>query len=179
MGIVLCLILPGCSDEGDEEKPPASNGDAPPDNNGNQNGDETPPAPLPGLPDDTAGYNTWLRLNANPIPPIDGGDAHRGTKNVFVNQTREAIAPGGQQQFPYPEGTIVVKESTRPGADFIGLIAIMRKKQGSDPAHNDWTFVEYTRNAADAEFSEVASGGVCTGCHSGARDTDYVWTRLE
>ena len=61
-----------------------------------------PPAALPGLPDDIAGYDQWLKLNAKPIPPAPGGDPHNGTKNVYVNQTREKIAPNGEQQFPYP-----------------------------------------------------------------------------
>ena len=179
LGIMACLMLSGCGGESNNEPGQLdTNGETPMDN-----GDETPngdlPEPLPGLPADTAGYDTWLRLNANPIPPIPGGDAHNGTKNVFVNQTRDTIAPNGQQRFPYPEGAIVVKESVRPGADFIGLIAIMRKKAGSSPADNDWTFVEYTRSAADATFREIASGGICSGCHSGAANTDYVWTTLE
>ena len=82
---------------------------------------------------------------------------------------------GADAQFP--NGTIVVKEAMRPGADFIGLIATMRKRQGADPAHNDWVFVEYTRDAPDARFQEIASGSVCWSCHMGALDLDYVFTR--
>ena len=134
---------------------------------------------LPGLPDDTAGYEDWLKLNVQPIPPVGGSDPHRGTKNVYVNQTLEAIAPNGQQQFPYPDGTIVVKEAIRPNRDFIGLIAVMWKEAGSNPAFGDWRFEEYLRGAPDAEFRLAFSGGVCTGCHSGAAATDFVFTQLE
>lgn len=136
-------------------------------------------APLPGLPGDVAGYTQWLKLNAEPIPPVPGGDPHNGTKNVYVNKTRETIAPGGEQQFPYPDGSIVIKEATRPGKDFIGLIAIMRKKAGVDPDHNDWEFIEYVRNASDAEFKVIAEGRVCWGCHTQVEDIDYVFTELE
>ena len=94
---------------------------------------EEPVVALPGLPDDIAGYTHWLKLNAEPIPPVGGGDPHNGTKNVYVNQTRDTIAPNGTQEFPYPEGSIVVKDATRPGKDYIGLVAIMRKKAGTDP----------------------------------------------
>lgn len=139
---------------------------------------EEKPVALPGLPNDVAGYEKWLKLNAKPIPPR-GGDAHNGTKNVYVNQTRATIAPGGQQKFPYPEGSIVVKEANRPGKDFIGLIAIMRKVKGIDPAHNNWMFVEYVRDGKDEAFGEIARGAICWGCHVGAKDTDYVWTLLE
>lgn len=139
---------------------------------------EEPVAALPGLPDDIAGYTRWLKLNAAPIPPAPGGDPHNGTKNVYVNQTRDAIAPGGAQQFPYPDGSIVVKEATRPGKDYIGLIAIMRKKAGIDPDHNDWQFIEYVRNAPDAEFRVIAQDGICWGCHAQVEDIDYVFTEL-
>ena len=134
---------------------------------------------LPGLPDDVAGYEKWLKINADPIPPVVGGDPHNGTKNVYVNKKRDEIAPDGEQQFPYPDGSIVVKDATRPNKDFIGLVAIMRKKAGSDPDHNDWEFIEYTRNDPDADFAVIASGRICWGCHARAEDTDYVFTELE
>ncbi len=140
---------------------------------------EEPVVPLPGLPEDVAGYTGWLKLNAEPIPPVPGGDPHNGDKNVYVNKTRETIAPNGEQQFPYPDGSIVVKEAYRPGKDYVGLIAIMRKKAGVDPDHNDWEFIEYTRNASDADFAVIAKDGVCWGCHARVEDIDYVFTELE
>jgi hypothetical protein len=63
----------------------------------------------------------------------------------------------------------VVKEAVRPGADFIGLIAVMRKRRGADPEHNDWVFVEFTREAESARFGEIGSGSVCWSCHVGAQ----------
>ena len=140
---------------------------------------EVPVVVLPGLPNDIAGYTRWLKLNAEPIPPVAGGDPHNGTKNVYVNQTRDAIAPNGTQAFPYPDGSIVVKDATRPGKDYIGLIAIMRKKAGTDPDHNDWEFIEYVRNAPDAAFSVIAQGRICWGCHAQVKDMDYVFTELD
>lgn len=134
---------------------------------------------LPGLPDYVAGYENWLKLNAEPIPPAPGGDPHNGTKNVYVNQDREAIAPDGTQTFPYPDGSIVVKEATRPNKDFIGLIAIMRKVAGSDPDHNDWEFIEYTRGASDDDFTILARDRVCWGCHARVENIDYVFTELD
>jgi hypothetical protein len=122
----------------------------------------------PGVPGFVAGYRDWLKLNDAPIPPRDS-DPHNGTKDVFASKARMA---NGR----FPVGTIVVKEAARPGADFIGLIAIMRKQRGADPEHNDWVFVEYTREAANARFGEQAAGAVCWSCHVGARDLDYVFT---
>jgi len=127
-----------------------------------------PPKAPPGVPGFVAGYRGWVKLNDAPIPPRDS-DPHDGTKDVFAS--RERLANGR-----FPAGTIVVKEAVRPGADFIGLIAIMRKQRSADPEHNDWVFVEYTREAANATFGEIASGAVCWSCHVGARDLDYVFT---
>jgi hypothetical protein len=135
-----------------------------------------PPAPKPqskpkappGTPAFIAGYREWTKLNGAPIPPRES-DPHEGTKNVFASKQ-----PGANGRFPH--GTVVVKEATRPGADFVGLIAVMRKQKGSDPRHNDWVFVEWTREAPGARFGRIASGAVCWSCHVGALDTDYVFT---
>ena len=108
------------------------------------------------------------KLNDAPIPPRDA-DPHNGTKNVYVS--REQLANGR-----YPAGTIVVKDAVRPGTDFIGLIAIMRKEPGADPTHRNWVFAEYTRDARGEPFQEIASGAVCWSCHMGALDNDYVFT---
>ena len=126
------------------------------------------PAALPGLPKRIAGYEAWTKLNDAPLPPRDS-DPHLGTKEVYASKEMRA---NGR----FPNGTIIVKEGIRPGKDFIGLIAIMRKERGADPAHNDWLFVEYTRDKKNAAFSELASGAVCYGCHIGAESADYVWT---
>lgn len=177
--LISCLLLSACAEkqleelieqQEEEEKTEAAEEPIQP--------EETVVA-LPGLPDDVAGYTQWLKLNADPIPPVPGGDPHNGTKNVYVNKTREDIAPNGEQQFPYPDGSIVVKEANRPGKDYVGLIAIMRKKAGVDPDHNDWEFIEYVRNAPDAEFSVIAKDGVCWGCHARVGDIDYVFTELQ
>ncbi len=128
---------------------------------------EEPPAPLPGLPRFTAGYDEWPKLNGKRLPPRDS-DPHLGTKQVYASKPAR---PGGV----FPNGTIIVKEAARPGKDFVGLVAVMRKKPGADPAHNDWVFVEWTREAPDERFSEVASGAVCWSCHAGAAEHDYVW----
>ncbi|MBC8233344.1 cytochrome P460 family protein [bacterium] len=173
LALVLIFILVNCGDDDNGNDISTSE---------NGNGVEFPDEKLnvlPGLPDDVAAYQKWLKLNDQPIPPLEGADPHRGTKNVYLNRERAVIVINGQQQFPYPDGAIIVKESIPPGEDFIGLIAIMRKMQGSNPDHNDWTFVEYTRNDSDEAFQKIASGASCWGCHSEAVDTDYVFTLLE
>jgi hypothetical protein len=125
------------------------------------------PQALPGLPRSLAGYETWTKLNARPIPPRSA-DPHEGTKNVFAS----VEASGGR----YPDGAIVVKEARRPGKRFVGLVAMMRKQQGAEPEHNDWVWIEWVRDGPDEPFRELARDAVCYGCHAGARETDYVFT---
>jgi hypothetical protein len=153
-----------------ESPPPAAEPEPPPEP---EPPAEPGPTPLPGegLPESILGYQDWLRLNEQPIPPVEDGDAHLGTKDVFAS--READRSDGS--LVYPDGTIIVKEAARPDSDFIGLVAIMRKEAGADPDHGDWVFVEYTRSAPDAAFSVQARDAVCWNCHVGAEQTDWVW----
>jgi hypothetical protein len=181
LALVFVLALAACGGEPEPPPPPAAAPEpetttAPettaPETTTAETTTEVAPPPKPkappGVPGFVAGYRTWVKLNEAPIPPRDS-DPHNGTKDVFAS--RERLANGR-----FPLGTIVVKEAARPGADFIGLIAIMRKQRGADPEHNDWVFVEYTREAADAAFGEQAAGAVCWSCHVGARELDYVFT---
>ena len=159
------------ADPATSEEAPATTTEAEPTTGETTTEAEPPPAPKapPGVPAFVAGYRDWVKLNRAPIPPR-ADDPHEGTKNVYASRERRANG-----RFPF--GTIVVKEASRPGRDFIGLIAIMRKERGADPAHNDWRFVEYTREARSERFQEIGRGAVCWSCHAGALDTDYVFTR--
>jgi hypothetical protein len=162
---IAAIALAGCggSDEmaAPEPTPPAAPVTSEPES-------QPQPEALPGLPAELAGYREWEKLNAEPIPPRDS-DPHNGTKEVYASVPAEAGV--------YPPGTIVVKEAARPGASFIGLVAMMRKEEGANPEHNDWVMVEWVRDAPDAKFEEIAGGSVCTSCHMQVRDTDYVFTR--
>jgi Cytochrome P460 len=108
-------------------------------------------------------------LNEEPIPPRADGDAHLGTKDVY-----SADGPRSDGWL-YPNGSIIVKEAARPDTGFIGLVAIMRKARGANPAHNNWVWDEYTRSSPDELFTLTASDEVCWQCHMGAAEADYVW----
>jgi hypothetical protein len=177
MGRILVLVLAAallaaCGSSDEEAIPPQPATTAPPETTTAP--PEVPgttaevPAPLPGLPKSIAGYGDWTKLNKASIAPRDS-DPHLGTKEVYASKEMRSTGL-------FPNGTIIVKEATRPGKDFLGLIAVMRKERGADPAHNDWLFVEYTRDSRKEAFAEVASGAVCYGCHVGAEETDYVFT---
>jgi hypothetical protein len=183
---LLLLALAACGGNGDAAPEAATDEEAPPTTTADSGtvteettteGSSPPPPPppapppapeaLPGLPNWTAGYREWMKLNASPIPPRDA-DPHLGTKQVYASREKRRDL--------YPPGTVIVKEARRPGADFVGLVAGMRKVPGSNPDHNDWVFVEWTRESRDAPFTELARGAVCESCHSGVAPQDYVFT---
>lgn len=136
-----------------------------------------PPMAAPGLPQDLAGFMGWLKLNSAPIPPSPAAP-HGDQKNVYVNQTRADITAGASQTFPYPDGSIVVKEGSR-GGDRAAIVAVMRKIAGIDPEHGDWEYIEYSRSSTDAPYTLLAEGAVCWTCHVNAQSTDWVYTALD
>jgi hypothetical protein len=121
------------------------------------------------LPDDIPGYQTrCIRMNAQPIPRSPS-DPHNGVKNVYACAVDQATLEANSR--PFPDGALVVKESTRDGESFPWLIALARKQGGS------WRWDEYTRNFADEDFRHILSGqSVCTGCHARARAADWIFT---
>jgi len=121
--------------------------------------------PLPGLPQWTAGYTGWTKLNRRPIPPR-ASDAHSGTKNVYASKrARNGV---------YPVGTVIVKDVRRPGSRTIDVVAAMRKR--SRGANHGWEMIEWTRSSPSSRFTILAQGSICYGCHIGARP-DYVFTK--
>ena len=121
------------------------------------------------LPDDVEGYATrCVRMNATEIPPYDG-DPHRGFKNVYACNVERAAVEANTR--PFPEGALIVKESTRPGESAAWLVATARKQNGN------WQWDEYTRNFSDESLRHnLAASSVCTGCHQEARGVDWIFT---
>lgn len=126
------------------------------------------------LPADLAHFRErCVKLNAAPIPEKDS-DPHRGVKDVWACNVKSDEIPDadGTAPFPYPDGTVIVKESTRQGQDYPWLIATARKQGGT------WTWDEYTRNFPDEELLHIyAKEDVCTGCHEDvAASSDWIFT---
>lgn len=121
------------------------------------------------LPGDIPGYDArCVRMNATPIAVTDP-DPHNGVKNVYAcNVPQQALQANKR---PFPDGTVIVKESRRDGNPWIWLIATARKQGGK------WRWNEYTRNAADGQFRHIlAPESVCTNCHDRVDDEDWIFT---
>lgn len=133
-----------------------------------------------GLPEDITDYKKWTRLNKKVIG-IKQADPHHGFKREYVNRLKsELIITGMNLRFPFPEGTIVVKEvrATPKKTSRIRLISIMRKLPGNETT-GGWDFIEYTRSSADGSFIPLNfSKESCYSCHQGASYSDAVWTKF-
>lgn len=113
----------------------------------------------PGLPEYTAGYASWTRLNAE---PFSTPGAHNGIKNVYVSLEKDGDA--------YPEGAVVVKSIEDEGASGLpGDVAVMRKVDG------EWEYIEYTLEGDG--YGILAEGSLCQSCHMQVAADDYVFTK--
>jgi Cytochrome P460 len=129
-----------------------------------------------------AGYLGWTELSKPPIAELQSlGGAHPGDKRIWASPQRDALTDGTAQTFPYPDGTVIVKQAQTAGT--VTLIALMEKTGNADPSNGGWRYVEYTRPTADAPLAKVGlpeSG--CADCHSQAnaqQKTDWVFWSLQ
>lgn len=121
------------------------------------------PTGLPALAE-VEGYKQWLKMNLAPIE----GRTH-GLTDIYINQERQTIAPTGELELPFPDGTVIVKEQVEGS-----LVAIMRKVAGIDPEHGDWQWIEYRTDGRVA-----GQDAQCWSCHTQAKGSDWVFTTLE
>ena len=125
------------------------------------------------LPSDIEGYrDRCIKLNPQPIPPTDA-DPHKGFKDVFACNVslEQLVEPDGRPKLPYPDGTLIVKDSRRAHQDFQWLVATAKKEEGS------WSWAEYTRNFENEDFLGVlAPEKVCVDCHRKAEESDWIFT---
>jgi hypothetical protein len=121
------------------------------------------------LPADIADYETRCpRMNAGPIPRRES-DPHPGTKNVYACNVDLAFLRANTR--PFPDGTVILKTSTKENTSHPWLVATARKQGGT------WKWDEYTRNFEDEDFVRIfASESVCTNCHRNAESADWIFT---
>ena len=185
--ILAGIMLVGCGGASEPAAQPASATDT------SSAGDTTAPAPtpkklsptprdVPGLDAADAalvtGYLGWTELTQPPIAELQSlGSAHGGQKRVWASPQRQALVDHGTRRFPYPDGTVIVKQGTQ--GDAVTLIALMEKTGAGGAGTGGWRYAEYTRATADDAFTKVglAQSG-CAGCHMNAntrQQTDWVF----
>jgi hypothetical protein len=132
---------------------------------------------------DFADYQGWTKVNTETITgdvTAMLGSAHEGNKGfreVYVNAAGEAVALG-RAAYPFPEGTVVVKESYKDSGGSKGALAnltIMAKREsGYDSDNGDW---EYIMASPSQSVQMQGKLTMCSDCHAAAFDSDYVFTK--
>lgn len=105
------------------------------------------------------------------------GGLHDGTRafrQIYVNSTGEAVNRG-TQGFPYPAGSILIKESFNNRADLDArrnpdLTVMIKLAAGQSPETGGW---EYVRPDGARGSGSSDLGAFCRDCHLFAAATDY------
>ena len=129
------------------------------------------------------GYESWTKVNTETITGDTTsalGSAHEGTmgfREVFVNTAGETVALG-KASYPFPEGSILVKEAYKNSGGNKGALSnltiMVKREAGYDPDNGDW---EYLMTNAAKSIQRQGPLDMCIGCHSAASSTDFVFTK--
>ncbi len=139
-------------------------------------------AALPGGTADErwADYKNWTKITEGKVQTGDPtgfiGNVHKGPsgyRDVYVNDIGAAmLASDGPYNFP--AGTVVVKEqydnqAAWESGEGAGVTVSLKMTASDDLSKDNWIWAEsYTSTAGKSAF--------CSGCHSIAAKTDYVFT---
>lgn len=133
-----------------------------------------------GLPARLADYQSWTKMNARLLD--DPSNPRAGPKNTLTNLTPEMLrslaAEGGRLRAPFPEGTIIARETLDVAAGFVRVLFVMEKDR-SAARTKGWKFSAFTRQAADQPLQEGAIPDPvarCLNCHLQMGATDFVFT---
>lgn len=128
-----------------------------------------------------ADFKSWTKINEAAGPQTGDetrflGNVHKGPKgyrDVYVNDIG-AAALAGEGPYNFPEGTVVVKEQFNDQAAWEsqtgGAVTVSLKATGGEELSKDnWIWATgYNAKAGESQF--------CSGCHSIAAKTDFVFT---
>jgi hypothetical protein len=132
------------------------------------------------------GYKTWTKITSEPNTGDPTGflsKKHGGVKayrDIFVNGVgAEAY---NNQQFPLPEGTVVVKEAFKNEDAWKAqskpeLTVMVKQATGSNPDTGDWKW--YMGDSGSDKMSGTGMdskwGKFCGSCHAYGQHADYTF----
>lgn len=117
------------------------------------------------------GYESWFRMS-DETPTLSaqhGGDYIITYGNELAENAIEA------EEFPFPAGTIVVKEQYGSPEGSPRTLSVMVKESDQE---GDWYWLQTDMDRMVRVMGgEAVEGNVsmCAGCHGGASDTDRVF----
>lgn len=115
--------------------------------------------------------------------PALGATAHANNDNTVVREVhfKDSKSPVNGK---YPIGTLVVKHSHNPAGTVNEFTAMVKRGNNFNPEVGDWEFFVLTPTGAIATDSKGAAlrganllDGLCSGCHSGASEKDFVFSK--
>ncbi len=135
-------------------------------------------------PDDWAQYKNWHQVTPQPTTGDPTGfldKKHRSLKAyrvIYINVIGEATNKG-EQAFPYPEGTIIVKEAFRNKSNWerqrgAQLTIMVKLAAGTSPGTGDWEYINGAKGKKRG-IEEMKWGQFCRDCHVFAYSTDYTF----
>lgn len=111
-------------------------------------------------------------MTPEPLPPT-ADDPHDGHKRVWACDVDAAVVAETPRSLddPWPDGTLIVKDSVKEHQGYVWLVATARKTDGR------WSWREYTRNFEGDDFLRIlAPESVCVDCHRKAETSDWIYT---
>lgn len=127
-------------------------------------------------------YLSWYKVTPQPTTGDPTGfltNVHDGItayRQIYVNTVGESVNRGSQG-FPYPEGTILLKESFNNEAALTArrnpeLTIMIKLARGQSPETGDWEYV-VGADGGRRGTGDSGLGAFCRDCHLYAAATDY------
>lgn len=134
-----------------------------------------------GSTNEFSNYLNWEKVNNEVITgDVIGilGPAHQraqGFREIYVNDIGKEVS-SGEKSYPYPSGSIILKESFKADngkkGDLADITIMVKREDGYDPENGNW---EYFMANSQLKVSKQGKIGMCIGCHSAVSSTDYTF----
>ncbi len=128
-------------------------------------------------------YKSWYKATKEPNTGDPTGfldSKHRGEqayRDVFVNSIAESVMKG-ESAFPFPEGSIIVKEAFDDKEDYDAqkgpeLTIMVKLADGVAPDTNNWLFIMGASGTVSGTGMDSKWGKFCGNCHINAMSKDF------
>ncbi|PKL10110.1 MAG: hypothetical protein CVV51_00265 [Spirochaetae bacterium HGW-Spirochaetae-7] len=120
-----------------------------------------------------SGYQNWHKVNAvtlsgDPTGSLRGVHlARNGLREIYVNPVGEAVSiAGGEDPLPYPEGTVLLKETFKDvdgkKGKLTDIFVMVKRDANYNPENNNW---EYIRLNSTGKITTQGTVAMCIECH--------------
>lgn len=129
---------------------------------------------------DFSNWMGWTLLAEKQGPDPSLGDAHSGNdakakRKIYIKQSNAQRGENGQ----YPNGTIVVKQTTAEDGSEIMVVAMVKRGGSSfNTDHNGWEWFILNSNGSIMARGDKLMDNMCNACHSAVKtNKDYVFSK--